>query len=119
MYCRLLEEAVKEIRGEPETLPDTEITIDINISAYIDNDYISHEGQKIDMYKKIASIQDENDVLDVEDELLDRYGDIPGPVRNLIKIAFIKALAIKCGLIQYRKRTNLSYFNTGITLRLI
>ncbi len=119
MYCRLLEEAVKEIRGEPETLPDTEITIDINISAYIDNDYISHEGQKIDMYKKIASIQDENDVLDVEDELMDRYGDIPGPVRNLISIALIKVLAIKCGfnsiqeknesvILQYRNNTEVN-----------
>lgn len=123
MYCRLLEEAVKEIRGEPEAVTDTEITIDINVSAYIDNDYISHEGQKIDMYKKIASIQDENDVTDVEDELVDRYGDIPGPVRNLISIALIKVLAIKCGFNSIQEKNEAVIFqyrnNTEVNINLI
>jgi transcription-repair coupling factor (superfamily II helicase) len=97
MYCRLLDEAVKEIKGEKSEAYEDEIAIDINISAYIDNAYISHEGQKIEMYKKIASIQDESDVLDIEDELIDRFGDIPRPVRNLIQIAFLKTLARNCG----------------------
>lgn len=96
MYCRLLSEAVNELKGN-SIEEEVEISIDVNLSAYIDNNYIDSENEKIDMYKKIASIQDENDVLDVEDELMDRYGNIPVPVSNLIKIAYIKSLALSCG----------------------
>lgn len=74
MYCKLLAEAVNELRGIPVSKEEEEISIDINVSAYIDNDYISDENQKIDMYKKIASINDEQDVLDNEDELMDATG---------------------------------------------
>ncbi len=97
MYCRLLEEAIKEVKGEVTSEYDNEISIDIKVDAYIDDDYIEDEEQKIEMYKRIASIRDENDVLDVQDELIDRYGDIPGPVSNLISIAYIKALARDAG----------------------
>jgi len=96
MYCRLLAEAISELKGQ-SVQEEVEVSIDVNVSAYIDNSYISLENEKIEMYKKIASIQDEQDVLDVEDELIDRYGNIPAPVSNLIKIAHIKALALKCG----------------------
>ena len=98
MYCRLLEEAVRELRGEPARKEDMEVTIDINIDAYIDDSYIGNESRKIEMYRKIAAINDNNDVIDIEDELIDRYGDIPGPVRNLIKVAYIKALARSLGI---------------------
>lgn len=97
MYCRLLDEAVSELKGEKPHKDEVEVTIDINVSAYIDDSYISSEGKKIEMYKKIASISDEQDVLDVQDELTDRYGDIPVPVQNLIKIASIKSLAASLG----------------------
>ena len=93
MYCRLLDEAVRELKGEPARQDNEEISIDLNVSAYIDNSYIEVETQKIEMYKKIASIQDEQDAVDIEDELIDRYGDIPQPVRNLVAIAGIKAMA--------------------------
>jgi transcription-repair coupling factor (superfamily II helicase) len=98
MYCRLLDESVRELKGETVEDMESEFTIDINVSAYIDNDYISVEDQKIEMYKKIASIQDEQDMTDVQDELIDRYGDIPQSVGNLIEIAYIKALAKESGL---------------------
>lgn len=97
MYCKLLDEAVRELSGEPMRERELEVTIDINISAYIDDSYINSESQKIEMYKRIASIQDEQDVLDVEDELTDRYGDMPAAVRNLVQIAHIKTLARACG----------------------
>lgn len=97
MYCRLLDEAVRELKGEPPGGIDTETVIDININAYIDDEYIAVEEQKIEMYKKIAAIQDENDVMDIEDEFLDRYGEIPQPVRNLISIALIKSMLSECG----------------------
>lgn len=97
MYCRLLDEAVSELKGEPLKRDEAEITIDISVSAYIDDFYIGVEGKKIEMYKKIASIRDEQDVINIEDELTDRYGDMPEPVRNLISIAHIKALAYSLG----------------------
>jgi transcription-repair coupling factor (superfamily II helicase) len=104
MYCRLLDEAVSELKGEKPHKDEVEITIDINVSAYIDDSYISSEGKKIEMYKKIASISDEQDVLDVQDELTDRYGDIPVPVQNLIKIASIKSLAASLGFTAISER---------------
>jgi len=97
MYCKLLDEAVRELKGEKPGKGTNEVFIDINVSAYIDDSYISSESIKIEMYKKIASIQDEKDMLDIEDELTDRYGDIPEPVRNLLSIAYIKALAGSLG----------------------
>lgn len=109
MYCKLLAGAVDELRGQSRQ-DDIEISIDVKLSAYIDNSYISMENEKIEMYKRIASIQDEQDVLDVEDELLDRYGDIPVPVSNLIKIANIKALALKCGFSSVQEKNDAVMF---------
>ncbi len=97
MYCRLLDEAVRELQGEPVRKEEAEITIDINVSAYIDDSYISVENKKIEMYRKIAAIREEQDVLDIEDELMDRYGEIPNSVENLVEIAYIKALASSLG----------------------
>lgn len=97
MYCKLLDEAVRELKGEAPQEEEAEMAIDINVSAYIDDFYISSEIQKIEMYKRIASIQDEQDVIDIQDELADRWGDIPKPVKSLIEIAHIKTIARACG----------------------
>jgi len=105
MYCRLLAEAISELKGQ-SVQEEIEVTIDVNVSAYIDSSYISSENEKIEMYKKIASVQDEQDVFDVEDELMDRYGNIPTPVLNLIKIAHIKALALKCGFSSVQEKND-------------
>jgi transcription-repair coupling factor (superfamily II helicase) len=112
MYCRLLDEAVSELKGEPLKKEEAEITIDINISAYIDDSYIGVEGKKIEMYKKIASIRDAQDAMDIEDELTDRYGELPEPVRNLMGIALIKALAASLGF------TSVSEKNDTVTFQL-
>lgn len=106
MFCRLLDEAVHEINGEPIINGTEDASIDINVSAYIDDEYINTESQKIEMYKRIASIQDEQDAVDVEDELIDRYGDIPKPVLNLINVANIKVLAKECGFATIQEKNN-------------
>lgn len=93
MYCRLLDEAVSELRGRPVRDDMDEVVIDVNISAYIDDSYIEDEQQRIEVYKKIASIREDDDVIDIMDELTDRYGDIPDAVENLIEAARIKTLA--------------------------
>jgi transcription-repair coupling factor (superfamily II helicase) len=112
MYCRLLDEAVSELKGEPLKKEEPEITIDINVSAYIDDAYIGVEGKKIEMYKKIASLHDAQDAMDIEDELMDRYGELPEPVRNLINIAYIKAIAASLGF------TSVSEKNDTVTFQL-
>jgi transcription-repair coupling factor (superfamily II helicase) len=70
----------------------------MKINAFIPSDYIPDEVQKLDMYKKIASIVTENDYLEIEDELVDRYGDLPISVQNLLEIAWIKSSANQLGI---------------------
>ncbi|NJD02638.1 MAG: transcription-repair coupling factor, partial [Ruminiclostridium sp.] len=110
MYCRLLDEAIRELKGEPLHKANADVAIDINISAFIDDNYIGIEARKIEMYKKIAAIQDQQDVLDIVDELTDRYGDIPGPVRNLINIAHIKAIAGSLGFTAVQEKNDAIIF---------
>ena len=92
LYCKMLAEVVSEERGD-EVPEEYETTIEIKINAYIPSSYISDEIQKLDIYKKIASINNETDYLDVQEEIEDRYGNIPLSVYNLLDIALIKALA--------------------------
>ncbi|HHV97123.1 MAG TPA: transcription-repair coupling factor [Clostridiaceae bacterium] len=110
MYCRLLDEAIRELKGELPVEKEVEVNIDLNVDAYIDDEYIDKEMQKIEMYKKIASIQDEQDVIDIKDELIDRYGDPPKQVENLISIAYIKALAGKIGIISITEKKDAVIF---------
>lgn len=100
MYLSLLERAInKEKSGVDETDKiEQEIKIDLNVSAYISDSYIKDPIQKIAMYQKISDIKDKNMMLDVIDELIDRYGDIPKETENLIKIVEIRNLSRKLGI---------------------
>ncbi|MBU5592103.1 transcription-repair coupling factor [Clostridium sp. MSJ-4] len=91
LYCRMLEDTIKLIKGDIEKEP-VETTIDLNIDAYIPNQYIEDEVQKIEIYKKIASIENQEDMYDIMDELEDRFSDISQPVNNLINISYIRSL---------------------------
>lgn len=92
MYCKLLEEAVKEMNGETVTeAVDTQI--DLKLTAYIPDSYIENTNQKIEVYQDIANISDEEQILDITDELIDRYGEIPNESVNLLEIARIKIYA--------------------------
>ncbi|SHK04521.1 transcription-repair coupling factor [Clostridium cavendishii DSM 21758] len=95
LYCRMLEDTVKLIKGEIEQEP-VETTIDIKADAFIDTDFIEDETQKIEVYKKIAAIENIKDYMEVKDELEDRFSIIPRPVYNLMDIAYIKS---KCRLL--------------------
>ena len=92
LYCKMLSEAVKEAKGI-HTMEDFETTIDLNIDAFIPDSYISNEYQKLDIYKRIAGIENQQDYDDMLEELLDRFGEMPKAVLNLLAIARIKALA--------------------------
>ncbi len=92
MYTRLLNEVIKEEKGEQieETI---DVTIDLTISAYIPEDYIEDSSQKIEIYQDIANCKTEEDLQNIIDEIIDRYGNMPDEVNNLIEIARIKNLA--------------------------
>ncbi|WP_244834278.1 transcription-repair coupling factor [Clostridium sp. BJN0001] len=92
LYCRMLEDTVKLIKGEIKKEP-VETTIDLKIDAFISENYIKDEIQKIEVYKRIAAIENQEDYDDIKDELNDRYSSIPDSVLNLMNIAYIKSLA--------------------------
>lgn len=91
LYCKMLSEAVKEAKGN-HTMEDFETTIDLNMDAFIPDSYISNEFQKLDTYKRIAGIESQQDYDDMLEELLDRFGEMPRAVLNLLAIAKLKAL---------------------------
>ena len=97
MYLKLLDEAVKEERGETAEIKP-ECLVDVKIDAFIPESYISNQAQRISCYKRIALIRNEDDAYDVTDELLDRYGDPPKPVLGLIEVAQIRNLAQNAGI---------------------
>ena len=97
MYIQLLEEAVAEERGEKIEKP-TQTAIDIQIDAYIPNEYIHDETQRIDTYKRISAIANQEDALDVTDELIDRFGDPPKAVAGLIDVALVRGQAGTLGI---------------------
>ena len=78
----------------PEKPP---ISIEFKVNAYISSDYIEDEEARFDLYQKIARVETEEDALEVTDELIDRYGDVPETVQNLLKISQIRSLAERCG----------------------
>ncbi len=94
LYCKLLNEAVAEEKGM-EVMDSFETKIDISIDAFIPPQYIKNEFQKLNVYKQIASIESEEEYRDMQDELMDRFGELPKNVENLLSIALIKALAHK------------------------
>ena len=97
MFCKLLEEQVRRIKGET-VASYTDTTIEISVNAFIPEQYITQAEQKLDMYKRISSIRNQEDKFRVEEELEDRYGTLPQPVYNLLSIAHIKALAQTIGI---------------------
>lgn len=89
LYCKMLQEAVALEKGEP-IKESFETTIEMKVNAYIPASYIVDEVERLDIYKKIASIQGDKDYYDVQEELEDRYGTLPNSVQNLIDIALVK-----------------------------
>jgi transcription-repair coupling factor (superfamily II helicase) len=95
LYCKMLNEAVEMKKGIRKE-ESFETTIDLDVDAFIPNSYISNEFQKLDVYKRIAAIENMEEYEDMQDELQDRYGDIPNQVENLLKVALMKGYANGC-----------------------
>lgn len=94
LYCKLLNQAVRALtkKSVPEE-EDFETLVECDIDAFIPAYYIKNEFQKLDIYKRISAIENEEDAMDMQDELIDRFGDIPKPVDNLLAVAGLKAAA--------------------------
>ena len=103
MYSRLLNEVIKEENGE-KVEENIDITIDLNLSAYIPDNYIENSSQKIEIYQDIANCRNENDLSNIIDEIIDRYGEMPSEVNNLIEIARIKNMARTKNIIKIQSK---------------
>ena len=104
-YCRLLDEVVKEEQGI-EVKPEIEVQIDLNVTSYIPEEYIPDSNQKIEIYQDIALCKNEDDIQDVTDELIDRFGNIPVEVQKLLEISRIKQLAKENGVTKISSKNN-------------
>ncbi len=121
MYCKILRESINEAQNIV-SVEDMTISIDIEVSAYISDDYIKNHNQRIDMYKRISAISCDEDRFEIEDELKDRYGDMPKPVRNIIEIASMKPVARELGIyeiIQKGRLVTLKFLDNMIDATLI
>lgn len=105
LYAKLLEEAVREAKGEKYT-ERKDVIIELPIDGYIPSTYIGEQDEKIEMYKKIASISSQEEYEDLVEELVDRFGDIPKSVVNLMKIALLKSYAGRAGFHRIREIRN-------------
>ena len=104
-YCNLLDQVVKEMQGI-EIEEEQEIQIDINISSYIPDEYIENSSQKIEIYQNIALCRTEEDIQNVIDEIIDRYGVMPKELENLIEVARIKEMSREAGVIKIAEKKN-------------
>ena len=93
MYCKMLNEAVKHLKGELSEEDTFTTALDVNVDAYIPDSYIPNEYHKLDIYKRIAAIESEEEMDDMIEELIDRFGDIPKKVELLLEVARLKNLA--------------------------
>jgi len=108
-YCNLLDEVVREIQGEVIT-PEIDVQIDLDATCYIPDAYISDSSQKIEMYQEIALCKNEEDIQNVIDEMIDRFGNMPKEIENLIEIARIKTLCKKLNISKVQNKRNFVVF---------
>ena len=111
MYLKMLDQAVREEKGEISAVPEKECLIDLPIDAHIPADYISDVPQKLAMYRRIADIKNREDADDVLDELIDRFGEPPQSVQGLITVSLLRNTALQQGVYEIgRTGSNVKLF---------
>ena len=95
LYCRMLGDAVRTLKGEATEYEDFDTQIDLDVDAFIPGGYIANEVQKLDIYKRIASLESKEEASDLADELVDRYGELPESVKNLLRVTLLRGMAHK------------------------
>lgn len=108
-YCKLLDEVVREMQGI-KIEEERDIQIDMNISSFIPDEYIENSSQKIEIYQDIALAKNEEDLMEVTDEIIDRYGSMPKEVENLIEVARIKTLCKEANILKIVQRRDTAVF---------
>jgi transcription-repair coupling factor (superfamily II helicase) len=108
MYLKLLDEAVLEERGEKPKEP--ECTADLNVTANVDKEYVTRGEERMDLYRRMAAIRSQEDADDLLDEIIDRYGEPPKGVLNLIDIALLRANAKRLAITDIRQKAGDIYF---------
>ncbi len=103
LYCKMLNEAVRQEKGE-EVIADFETSVDLSLDAYIPNSYVSDEEQRLDLYKRIALIQSEEEREEMLEELIDRFGEPSRAVQNLLQIAMLKAEAHRAWITDIKQK---------------
>ena len=105
-YCNLLDQVIKEMKDIPQEEEEKDVQIDLNVSSYIPDSYITDSSQKIKIYQDIALCRTEEDIQNIIDEMIDIYGEIPAEVENLLNIARIKSLAKKLHIFRIQQKAN-------------
>jgi len=113
MYLRLLEEAVLEEQGNAQ-LPRVECTVDLPIKANIDENYITHAGVRMDFYRRIAALADEDEALELIDELIDRFGAPEQSVHTLTRISLLRTQAASAGISEISQKSERLIFKIAI-----
>lgn len=116
MYCKLLEEVIKEMQNagqEIEQEDEEEIQIDIQVSCYIPDEFISNHNQKIEIYQNIALCKTEEDIRNIVDEIIDKYGRLPQEIENLLEVARIKRMCKENNIIKVQQKRDRVNFILG------
>ena len=113
MYLKLLEDAVLEERGE-KSLEEPECTADLTVTANIDKNYVSSGEQRMDLYRRMAAVRTQEDADDLLDEMVDRYGDPPKGVMNLLAIALLRARAAAAGITEITQKDGSVLFTLAV-----
>lgn len=122
LYVKYLDDTIKKLSGEV-FVEEIETTIELNVDGYIPDKYIKNEEQKVEVYKRISAIDNKEDYSDILEEIIDRFGDLPREVSNLLKISYIKTLCNKAkitSILQVNQFVKLEFINSSyITPNLI
>ncbi len=111
-YCKILEGMVKELKGEKwSEEEEINVRVELNVNAYISEKYIKSDVQKMEMYQKISKVETESELLDITDELADRYGDVPKETERLLKVVEIKYMAKKVNIDLIEEKNSKVIFN--------
>jgi len=110
LYCKMLNETVKELKGEKDPDSTYDTAIDLDVDAFIPETYIKSESQKLDIYKRIAGIENEEEYDDILEELMDRFGEPPRSVQNLLSITNLKAMAHRAYVTDVSQKENFIKF---------
>ncbi|MGD8192537.1 transcription-repair coupling factor [Brevibacillus ginsengisoli] len=104
LYTQMLKEAIDELRGEVKQVAAPPVEINLQVDAYIPSLYITDSRQKIEMYKKFVAVTSLDDVDDLAEELIDRFGDIPKPVENLLTISRLRVYAVRHNIVELSQK---------------